>query len=220
RFGSLLVGISGSQPTLLLYRGSTNGLSLIATYTLPAAATSFAFADLDGDSLSDAGMIAGSQILILHAARGAATPTLETISLPLSASAIATGYFVHDRGWRQQMAILAPDGSLNIVVHGGFDPRQWTQTELRAMRQATLQKRPNPYAPAPFTATNDGWRIIETFPGVAPFTDASHPPLIYRTSIFDRSTHDVMIINREASQMACVSHPNAPLGTTTLIPGQ
>lgn len=220
KFTSLLVGINGPQPALLLYQGSEQGLSLIARYSLPAAATALAFSDLDGDSLSDAAIIAGGQVLILHSVMSTGTPALETISLPLSAEAIVLGYFVHDRGWRQQMAILSSDGSLSIVVHGGFDPRQWTQAELKTMRQAILQKKTNPYAPPPFTAIADGWKIIEIFPGVGNFTDPSSPPLMYRASIFDHSTHDVMIINGQAAQMVFISHPNTPLGATTMIPGQ
>lgn len=222
RFSALLVGVAAPQPALLFYRGSSQGLSLVGTYALPAPATALALADLDGDSSPDAAILAGGHVLILHAGLGTASASLEQLALPLSssASAIALGSFVHDRAWRNQMAILGSDGTVSIVVHGGFDPRPWAQSELLAMRQAVLQKKANPYARPAFTAVNDGWTILETFSGLSPFTDNVHPPLIYRSAIFDHGTHDIMVLNRETAQMSFISHSNLLPGATTFVPGQ
>jgi hypothetical protein len=143
RFGSgnslssLLVGTNGGNgaaPAVLLYTSSENGLSLIASYPLQAPVMAFAFGDLNGDSITDAVMISGGKLLALYAtSAGQAVAAPSPIALSFTASAIASGWFVHDRDPHLQMAVLSSDGGVHIVAHRGFDSRGWSPADLAAL---------------------------------------------------------------------------------------
>ncbi|HEV2990309.1 MAG TPA: hypothetical protein VG759_17850, partial [Candidatus Angelobacter sp.] len=220
RFASLLVGVSGPQHSaVLLYAGSENGLSLVASYPLPAPATAFAFGDLNGDGLADAAMIAGGQAMVLYSAPNSAEFKLEPVSLPATVNAIALGRFLFDRiDARLQMALLSSDGSILLAAHNGFDPRMWSAEELKAMQKQ--RGRVNPMVHPFSSSENDGWKIVETFPGAAPSTDPSHAPLLLRTRISSRGGDDVLAVNREAGQMVIISHANLEPGAASFKPGE
>lgn len=216
-FTSLLVGVSNAQQSqLLIYSGSASGLTLKASYPLSSPATSIVLGDLDGDLLPDAAIVTGGQLQILHAG-SAANPKLETVALPLSVRSVLIGTFVQDRTWRQQLAVLGSDGSVSIAAHGGFDPRGWTASEIHAMWAAKVHRQPNPFARST-APTYDGWQIIESFAGVAPF--ATHVPLFYPARISAQGAQDLIVINRDAAQMVDISHPNVPAGASTFLPGK
>src|SRR5258708_8523104 len=90
----LIVGVSGAQgSSLVVYRGTAQGASRLASYPLTAPATAVAFGDLDGDRQPDAAVLSCGQTLILHSM----SLQLETVSLPVSPVSIALGSFIHDR---------------------------------------------------------------------------------------------------------------------------
>jgi CSLREA domain-containing protein len=215
-YGSLLVAVGGTSPTLLLYSGSSNGLTLTSSFVLPAAASTISLGDMDGDLLPDALLVCGNKIVILHAA-ASVVPRLETVSLPALAQSAIAGTFIHDRAWRQQIAVLATDGSVYIVAHGNFNPAGWTRAEIQAMWQAKKHHSPNPLA-RPTTPTLDGWQIAESFSAAAPFI--SHPPLMYAARISAQGTQDIMLMNADAGNMVMISHPNVKPGAAGFVPGQ
>jgi CSLREA domain-containing protein len=216
-FTSLIVGVSGPQTSfsLFLYRGAAQGPARLASYPLTAAASAVAFGDLDGDFRPDAAVLSGGQIQILHSS----SLQVETVSLPVSAVSMTLGSFIHDRGLRQQMALLSSDGSIHIAAPSGFDSRAFTADEARAMRLASLRGQPNPIVPRQAASLNEGWTIVESFASVAPFSDPAGLPVLLRTRISSRATDDVMVFNPAASQMAVISHPNVQAGASTFIPG-
>jgi len=216
RYSTLLVAVGGTTPTLLLYSGSRSGMTLTGSFTLPAAASTISLGDMDGDLLPDALLVCGNKVVILHAATSV-VPRLETLSLPIIAQSAIAGTFIHDRAWRQQIAVLATDGSVFIAAHGGFNPAGWTRTEIQAMWAAKKHRSANPYARST-TPTLDGWQIVETFPAAAPFS--SHTPLLYAARISARGTQDIMLVDADAGNMVMISHPNVPTGATGFIPGQ
>lgn len=202
---SVIVGINGPNPALLLYRRSDKGLSLANSYPLQAPVASLDFSDLDGDGFPDAVMVSGGRVLILHANGSGGKPQLETLSLPFSAVAVASGYFTHDRASRRQMAIVGSDGTTHIVVHGGFDPTLWTIGEVQAMRDAVLHNQPNPYGPLESSPATDGWKVLESFSGTAPASNGE-VPLLLTESFFGRGTDDILILNSDAKQASFISH--------------
>jgi hypothetical protein len=226
RFGSsilrsnVLIGIGGSQPAVLLYSGSSQGLQLTARYNLAAPATSFAFDDLDGDGLPDALILAGGQISILHAKVASGQVKLETLSLPVSPVAAIAGFFVHDRGWRRQMAVLDQSGAVAIVAHGGFDSRGWTKEEVKAMRDALVHNRPNPFRPAVTGPIQNGWQVIETLPAMATYNGAGRVPLLLSWRITGQGTDDVLVIDSDRGQMAVASHAHVHGGASSFTPAQ
>lgn len=241
-FTSLLVAVSDDGgSSLLLYQGSSRGLQRAGVFALPAPATQLAFGDLDGDSLPDAAVVAGGEVLILHAAHGAdagaagrQAPVLQSASLPLSVSALALGRFLFDRAPQLQMALLAADGSLHLAAHAGLDARPWSPAEVSAMlahrgrpaaagsgRSAAAAAPPGLPAPSETLDRNDqeGWTIVETFAGTSPLGDPGQPPLLLRGNVSSRGADDVLLLDGEAGRMVVVSHPNLAPGAASFGPG-
>src|SRR5262249_13911463 len=79
--------------SLIVYRETANGLVQSGSYPLPAPATTIAVADLDRVGQSDAAIVAGSQVLILHGD----TSQLEALQLPLEVKSLTLGSFIFDR---------------------------------------------------------------------------------------------------------------------------
>lgn len=215
---TVIVGAGGIQPAILLYSRSNQGLSLVARYPLSAPPTSFAFDDLDGDGLPDVAMVAGGQVSILHASGSGGKPEIETLSLPISSVSVTTGFFVHDRGWRRQIAILDQSGAVSIVAHGGFDPRGWTKAEAKAMHDALFHRRQNPFARPQSGPATDGWKIIETLPGMAFDVSSVSAPLLLPSRISGRATDDLLVIDSEAGKMAVATHPRVSSKAMSITP--
>ena len=72
--------------------------------------------------------------------------TLQPVSLPISAAALAVGTFMFDRNGGEQLAILGTDGSVQIAIRSEFDPRAYTVEEFQAIRQARRLDQPVPCA--------------------------------------------------------------------------
>jgi CSLREA domain-containing protein len=216
RYSSLLVATEGTSPSLLVYAESRTGLALAASFALPAAATGISLGDLDGDLLPDALLVCGNQLVVIHSSPSVTT-RVETLSLPVSAQSAIVGSFIHDRAWRQQIAVLGTDGSISIAAHGGFNPAAWNKQEIQAMWQAKTHRAPNPYT-RPTTPTLDGWRIVESFPAVATFT--SHPPLLYVARVSAQGAQDIMVVDGDTSMIAMISHSNVKPGATTFVSGK
>src|SRR5258708_30113817 len=211
---TLLVGVSGPQnSSLVVYRGTAQGAARLASYPLTAPVTAVAFGDLDGDRQPDAAVLSGGQVQILHSS----SLRLETVSLPVSPVSIALGSFIHDRGLRLQMALLTPDGGIHIAAPSGFDPHSFTMDEAKAMRLASLRGQSNPVVPRQAAAMNEGWTIVESFAGVAPFSDPSALPVLLRTRISSHAADDVMVFNQAAGQMSVISHANVQAGAGTFV---
>lgn len=226
RFGSdnetnsLLIATGGPQPLLLLYRRSNSGLTLVASYGLQAPASSLDIDDLDGDGYPDGVMVSNGEVMILHAVGSNGAPQLETLALPFSAVGVIPGFFTHDRCWRRQMAVLDTNSMIHIVVHGNFDPRPWTSAEIAEMRDALIHGLPNPFQPTGPIPATDGWTVLESFSGLAPFSGTAQAPLLFRTSFLGRGANEVLAINSGAGQAGFVSHTAVQPGATSFVPGQ
>jgi hypothetical protein len=224
RFGAsnsrstVIVGIGGAKPAVLLYSGSSQGLTPAGQFALPAPVTSFAFDDVDGDGRPDVVMVTGQRVSILHASGAAGKPELETPSLPISAAAVTTGFFVHDRGWRRQIAVLGTDGSVHVVAHGGFDPRAWTKAEVALMRDALRHGQPNPFARTERGPVTDGWKIVETLPSVG--SRRTSGGLIVSSRIFGQGTDDVLVLDSESGKIAVATHPRVSSKVSSFLPAQ
>ena len=213
---TVVVGIKEPKPAVLVYSGSREGLSPTGQFALTAPPTSFAFDDLDGDGRPDVVMVAGHSIAILHASGASGKPELETLSLPISAVAVTTGFFVHDRSWRRQIAVLDTAGSVHVVAHGGFDSRGWTKAEVAVMRNALRHRQPNPFARTEVGPATDGWKIVETLPGVA--SPRSSGGLMVSSRIFGQGTDDVLVLDSQSGKITVATHPRVTSKTASFVP--
>lgn len=217
-FTSLVIGVkAGGKTSAILFRGSPAGLSMKGSFALGAPATQVAFGDLNGDSLPDAAILAGGNLLMLYSSSGAAKPRLETASLPVSATSLALGRFVFDRDPRMQVALLDKDGSIHIAAHGGLDSRTWTSDEVK---RAVAQRGRASLLPAASSSGKEVWNVVETFAGAAPFSVPSRPPVLLRARISSRGADDVMALNGETGQMVVISHPNRNTAAASFARGE
>src|SRR5262249_14487083 len=122
-FTNLVLGVSGTNnSSSLLVLGNTGvGFGALASLPLSAPASNILFGEF-GDPGSDVAFLSGGQVYILRSSN----PQLQAVSLPVIAYGLALGSFVPDRSNGLQMALLASDGSIQIVAHNEFDPRIYT----------------------------------------------------------------------------------------------
>src|SRR5512140_2617466 len=212
-FSQIVAGINGhSGPELAVFSGSQDGLDPVAAFPLAGTASNLNFADF-GDGGNDLAFLAGGKVQILRAQ----TMTLQTISLPISATALAVGTFVIDRNPGLQLALLTADGTIHIAAHNEFDPRAYSADELKTLgRSGKVRTEPNPLLPARvFPAT--GWKIVEDINAAATFA-AGQPQVLFRTRISDHQMDDVMVLNGSTGLLTVVQHPDVQPGATNFAP--
>ena len=208
-FQNLILGMTGpSGPELAIFVGGQDGVDPVAAFPLSGAPTNLQFGDF-GDGQNDVAFLAGGQVQILRAA----TMQLQTVSLPISATALALGTFVHDKIPGLQMALLTSDGTIHIAVHNEFAPGARSNDELIALRQAAPLMEPNPLLPAKAFPAN-GWKIVEDINAAAIFP-AGQTPVMFRTRISDHHMDDVMVLNGASGLLTVVQHPNLDPGATS-----
>ena len=214
QFTKLIVGVGSAQGfSVQVYSGTNQGLKSMAGFPLTAAASSINFGEFEAGR-SDAAFLSGGQVFILRSA----TMQLTTVSLPVSATAMALGRFISDRNFSAQIAVVTSDGSVLVAVREEFDPRPFTISELQARRQALRLGNPDPLMPLQSFPAN-GWKIAESFPVVGTVT-SGQSPVFFRTRISNNGTDDIMWVNASPGQMAVIAHPNLPEGAATFLPGQ
>ncbi len=212
--GHTPVLIVGTSRSLAVYVYSPQGLTALASYPLAAPASNVLFGDF-GDPGPDVAFLSGGKIQILRSS----TMQVATVSLPVTVQAFALGTFIYDRSYGQQIALVAPDGSIKFAVRNEFDPRVYSVEEFQAIRQAKMNRQPAPaFVPVPSFPAN-GWKIVESFPGAAAL-GANQAPLIFRTRISINGADDVMVLNAFSGQLSLVSHGDGQPGAQTFQSGQ
>ncbi|HEY6252099.1 MAG TPA: right-handed parallel beta-helix repeat-containing protein, partial [Candidatus Angelobacter sp.] len=213
---ALIVGMSGAgrSYSLAVYVWIGQGLAALAQYPLTAPASNIVFGDFNDPSM-DVAFLTGGQIQILRSS----TMQLSAVSLPVTVRAFDLGSFIYDRTGSLQIALVAPDGSVQIAVRNEFDPRVYTASEFQAIRKAKINHQPAPaFVPVKSFPAN-GWRVAESFPGAAS-VGAGQAPLLFRTRVASNGADDVMVLNAFSGQLTLISHPDLPAGAQTFLPGQ
>jgi len=209
-FTNVLVGLSSStnKHSLMILGGTEMGLTVVATLPLTERASSIHFGDF-GDAHLDAAFLAGSEVVLLHSS----SLRLEPLSLPVSALSIDLGSFVYDRNSQLQIAVLDTTGGVHIVAHNEFDPHVRSLDELAAIRQAARRGYANPLI-APREPSQNGWKVIESLPGLANMSGAQ-PPAFFTTRISDHNGDDILVIDPSTAQLHVIAHPNGIFGAAT-----
>jgi uncharacterized repeat protein (TIGR01451 family) len=215
QFNTVIVGVKGigKSSSLVALGGSFQGLTVTGTFPVSAAVSSIDFANFGGAG-RDAAFLAGGQIFILRSS----PMQVVAVPLPVSARAFALGSFIFDRSGGTQIALLAADGSVQIAARSEFDPRTYTVEEFSAIRQAKVRHEAPPLGPLATFPVN-GWKIVDTFPGVGTLAPGQ-TPVFFRTRVSSNGADDIMWLNPGNSQMAVISHPDSQPGAPTFVPGE
>jgi CSLREA domain-containing protein len=167
----LAVGVvTPNGPQVLVYKGALGGLlGQPLVFPVNGAATSLAIGNLDADLYADVAIVAQGSVYILHGqdwktqnARGQAfnpSNSLESISLPLSAKAIALGNFIWDRDGKTDIAILAQDGTVQIATRGLVNTAPRTAAQIKAARVANFQASQGGLKKGLAIQSNPAWQL-------------------------------------------------------------
>src|SRR5215471_7035493 len=205
--------IVGGARSLTVYVSTPQGLTALASYAVAGSVSNILFGDF-GDPGPDVAFLSGGKIQILRSA----TMQVTAVSLPVTVRAFALGSFIFDRNGGSQIALVAPDGSVQIAVRNEFDPRSYSNEEFGAIRQARMSDQPLP-AFYPAKSFPKGWQIAESFPGTASL-GAGQTPVVFRTRISINGADDVMVLNAFTGQLTLISHPDVVPGAATFLSGQ
>ena len=212
-FDTLLVGIKGTgkSGSLIVLRSSVDGVTLAGSFPVSAAVSDIQFAHFNG-ATGDAAFLAGGQVFILRSSSMQVAP----VSLPIQVRAFALGSFIFDRTGGTQIAVLAPDGSVEIAARSEFDPRTFSAEEFSSLRQAKVLRQQSPLGALNTFPTT--WKIVDTFPSVGTLA-AGQTPVFFRTRVSSNGGDDIMWLNAGNGQMAVISHPDTDAGAQTFVPG-
>lgn len=210
---NLLVGVSNGSSSLMVLGETGVGLEVLSIHPVRGPVSNILFGNF-GDAGQDAAFLSGGNIEILRSNR-----QVEDVSLPVSVRAFALGSFIFDRNGGSQIAVLGTDGSIHFAVRNEFDSRMYTNEEFRAIRQARRNGEPLPeFVPVTSFPAN-GWRLVESFPGVGS-AGPGQTPVVMRTRISVHAADDVMVLNPASGQMVVISHASAQAGAQTFVPGE
>lgn len=176
------------------------GLSVQATYPLPARGDSVAWGNLGGGS--DVAVGAGSNIAIVYNAISPKAQT-ETVTVPFSVQAIALGDYIWDQSARTEIAALADDGSIQILQHGMLNtaprtaaqgsPRRGTFTAKNAKGNANRQSNPTSLGK---------WTVAKQLPGIVSAPSGTVSASAFNTPrLAATPTHDLMVLDAGNSQL-------------------
>jgi hypothetical protein len=191
---------TANSEELAVLAPSTQGLTLLASYTLPARGDSIAWGMLGGGA--DIAVGAGSNIAIIY---NAITPKAqsETVAVPFNVRGVALGDYIWDQDSRTEIAALADDGSIQILQHGTLNTAPLTAAQIPARRAAFSAKNAEAHAKQPSNPTALGkWTIAKQLPGTvsAPSgpvsASAFNSPRLAATP-----THDVMVLDSTSSRL-------------------
>ena len=205
---ALLVGYEGKQGSgvAIVALGKT-GMRVAATYGLPGTATAFAVADLDGDFIPDAAIVAGGRLLVLHG-RDAIAGAGKLETLPVSGvESVAAGEFLFDRHAGMQLGAVTADGDVVILAHRGLDSRPYTPGEILGARRG---QRLNPgslsLAQLAGDTSKEPWTVVETDSQAGVHSAGYGAPILLRTRMSGSGGDDLEVVNPAERRRVTISH--------------
>jgi Divergent InlB B-repeat domain len=191
-----LEGPSGSELTILA--PGKEGLSPLATYSLPARGDSVAWGSLGGSA--DVAVGAGSNVVLVYNALKASAQS-ETVAVPFQVRGLVLGNFIWDRDDRTEISLLADDGSIHILQHGTLNTTPLTAADLPARRAAIRGRHAKSAIPSNPTALGQ-WTLAQQLPytGSAPSGPVSSAAF-NSPRLASAATHDLMVLDSAASQL-------------------
>ena len=190
--GQVAVGTDDPEGSrLVVFAPSRSGLVNVATYTLPAPATSIAWGALGGGTGTDLAVSSGTSVVVIYSALNPEARRA-TVNFRFHAQALTLGDFIWDRNGMTEMAVLGDDGMVRILRHARLDTRKITVADLPARH--TLPPRP--------TAAG-GWTVAKRLGfAVSSSSGAAARSLLQSPRLAVSPTHDLMILDAARRQIS------------------
>lgn len=217
----MIVGVeNGSGASLLVFENEGRGVfSSPANYRISSSAISLELGKLDDDMFSDAVLLTGDgAVAVLHGREArfgkesakTAASRMEKINLPFAPQALALGDFVWDRAGKTELALLAEDGTIQIVRRGTADERPFSVQEAQANRLQAVAgisrgdvfklKRWQP-------ETSENWTIADSANVAAPAVqrNITAAPILMKANLSGQNTDDILFLDAETREIKILS---------------
>ncbi|HJT65247.1 MAG TPA: Ig-like domain-containing protein [Pyrinomonadaceae bacterium] len=201
------VGVNGPGGTeLLIFDGANGGLTgAPMQFPLTSEASVIRLDGMDDDPFVDAVVAAGSDVLIVHGWGRKESPVLssriERVSTPSEIHGLAVGNFNWNRQGRPDLAVLAPDGSVQVLQSKGVNTTALTDQELSARRARGRVQAPQSEA-ARYTdveavrswnvGRQTGWAITQSVAANASPKSGNPESALTKTNLLSRETEEII----------------------------
>ena len=224
----LLVGVEGDAgATLLVFENAESGVfAAPSSYRLSSAANLLESGKLDDDMFSDAAVLTGDGVFILHGHDSLAAddqainsaPRLENVTMPFVPKAMAIGDFIFDRAGKTEMALLASDGTVQIARRGELDERPFSASEAQANRLQAFETKMRAGAETKVEnrkiAASEDW-TIDGGGGNVSLADSpvrsngGAAAILMKANLSGQNTDDVLFLDSGSREIKILSAQNA-----------
>ena len=201
------IGVNGpGGMELLIYDGANGGLTgSPMQFPLTGEASVIRFNGMDDDPFIDAVVAAGSEVLIVHGWGRKESPVLssrvEHVSTPSEIRGLAVGNFNWNRQGRPDLAVLAADGSVQVLQNKGVNTAPFTDQELEARRAKGRVQAPKSeaerYGDVEAVSSwnpgrQTGWTITQTIAANATPKSGNPDSALTKTNLLSRETEEII----------------------------
>ena len=201
------VGVNGPGGTeLLIFDGATGGVNgSPMQFPLTSPAGVIRFDGMDDDPFMDVVVGSGSEVLIVHGWGRKESPApnshLERITTASEIRGLAVGNFSWDRQGREEIAVLASDGSMQVLQGKGANITPFSEEELAARRARGRSQAPASEdlryidieaQPSWNLSRKLGWAVSETVSTNAVPKNGSTQAALTKTNLLSRETDELI----------------------------
>ncbi len=216
----IAVAVMGPEgPALELYQSAKGGLaSAPLTYRLSGPASAIQFGFMDRDPFQDVAVAVGENIMVVHGwgREDFADPQtrVEWIPVGKEARSLVVGDFVWDREMRNELAVLAQDGTISILQRGKIDTRPYSEAEVaervklrgKVVKQTDEEIRS---APAWQQRKAERWTIAgEVSGGGEVRADVAPQGLLVKSNLSPRGVNELLVVDGGRNKLNVVQQSN------------
>ena len=217
----LLIGVDGdSGADLLVFENTERGVfASPLKYQLQASAISLELGKLDDDSWMDTAILTDYGVFVLHGFNQKASAKnsgarMEQINLPFVPQALTLGQFVWDRAGKTELALLAPDGTVQIARRGELDERPLSVEESRLRRRQNLDNQLRGVVVEKLkdwqTGTSENWTLSDSLKiGESANRQNTAAPVLMKANISGQNTDDILFLDSQTKEVK-ILYTNEP----------
>jgi len=197
-----------------IFAPSSQGLIAGTAYKLPEWSYSVAWSDLGGGA--DLAVAAGPNVVVIYNALSA-KPETEMVTLPFLAQSLVPGNFIWDRDGRNEISVLASDGSIHILQHGTLDTRPLTAADITGSKRRTelmakLKLHPDPESLGP-------WTVAKTLSDFGPSNPTPLSSSAFSSPHLAASpTEDLLVLDGERNSLMTVETSGEMTKSSQTVP--